>query len=177
MRTVSPLVVLLLWLSIIVAACGKDSPNSNSPVPPATDEETPPPTLPPSAGAAPYSGGWSGTVTVKDVNPARCTFRDKTLEVTQAWTVIGDSVQIEELIAIDRERKTYYWRGTIRNDTLSIISKRNELCSMGTQLHQMALKVPITVSVDSYNAEGYTLYSICDPNCAFEFTYKISKSK
>jgi hypothetical protein len=179
MRTVGPLVLLLMWLCAVVVACDKDSPPASNPVvtPPGPDGETPPPALPPSAGAAPYSGGWSGTVTVKDVKPELCSFRDKTLEVTQAWTVIGDSVHVQELIVIDRERNTYNWRGTIRNDSLAMVSKRNVLCGSSEQLLQITFKAPITASADKYNVQGYTLYTICEPNCTFEFTYQMSKAK
>jgi len=177
MRTVGSVFLLVMWLSAVVIGCDKDSPPDPVVTPPDSDEETPPPALPPSAGAAPYSGGWSGVVTVKDVDSAVCSFRDKTLEVTQAWTVIGDSVHVEEIIVINRERNTYNWRGTIRNDSVSMVSKRLVQCGAGTKLEQIAFKAPITASADSYNVQGYTLYTLCDPNCTFEFTYQMSKAK
>lgn len=172
---------LVLLLFLLVMSCDKnDGSGSGQAVDPPIDssgEETPPPTVPVSEGDAPYSGGWKGSVIVKDLSPNLCPYPDKLLETTQTWSVIGDSVQVAELLVVNRERLTYYWRGTIRNDTLEMTSKRNVDCGGALKLTQITFKAPIVALADSFRIDGYTLYDICKPNCKFDFTYQLSKAK
>lgn len=178
MRKVIPVILSLIVLYTAIGACDKsDSGRPTGPSSPAdtSDEETPPPDAPPSAGSAPYSGRWSGTVTITDVNPNFCVYPDKLVEVAQSWTVQGDSVQVAEIVVINSERKTYYWRGTIRNDTLEMLSKRYERCAGENRLRQLKLKAPIKAAANTYGLEAYTVYDVCEPHCTFEWAYQLRK--
>ena len=178
MRKVTPvLYCCAVFLSVIIACSKNDSSSSAGPRAPAdtADEETPPPDAPPSAGSAPYSGRWSGTITVTDIDSAYCVHPDKLLETAQGWTVRGDSVQVSEIIVVNSERQTFYWRGTIRNDTLQMESKRYERCAGQISLRQLRLKAPITMVNNTYSLEGFTVYNLCEPNCRFEYAYQLRK--
>ena len=177
MQKAPPVVLFILVLLFIAMSCDKSSSGNGSPRQPAdtSAEETPPPDAPPSAGTAPYSGRWSGTIAVTDVNPNLCAYPDKQLETAQSWTVRGDSVQVEELIVVNSERKTYYWRGTIRNDTLQMESRRYERCAGVSLLRQLKLKASLKVVAGTYSLEGFTVYNICEPNCIFEYAYNMRK--
>jgi len=168
----------MLLFAVAIGACDKS--DSNGPSGPSTpadpaDEETPPPDAPPSTGTAPYSGRWSGTIAVTDVYPNFCVYPDKLVETAQSWTVRGDSVQVAEIIVVNNERQTYYWRGTIRNDTLEMLSRRYERCSGDRLLRQLRLKAPIKATATGYNLEGFSVYDVCQPNCTFEFAYLLHK--
>lgn len=177
LRPIPLLLVGFVVLFAAAAACDKSNSGNPTPNAPAdtSDEETPPPDGPPSTGSAPYSGRWLGTITVTDVDSNACIYPDKLVETTQGWTVQGDSVQVAELIAVNSERRTYYWRGTIRNDTLQMESKRYERCPGGVSLRQLRLKAPIKMVNNTYRLEGFSAYKVCEPNCVIELAYQLRK--
>ena len=177
MRRATPVLLFILMLLIGTGSCDKSDSGNPTPNAPAdtTADETPPPDAPPSAGSAPYSGRWTGTIAVTDVHPNFCVYPDKLVETSQSWTVRGDSVQVSEIIVVNNERLTYYWRGTIRNDTLQMESRRYERCAGDRQLRQLKLKAPIKAASNTYSLEGFSVYNVCEPNCTFEFAYQLRK--
>jgi hypothetical protein len=189
MKRLRQATVLFVLLFSILFACKKDDPSTPDPVvtpppppppPPAappTGGPTPPPSAPPLAGSAPYSGTWSGTATVRDSFPDFCYFTDKSLEIILNCTVLADSVHVEETIKDDTRTFTYYWRGTIKKDTLEMVSRRNVNCFGETKLREMVIKAPITALTDKYRVQASSVYSMCPPNCIFIFTYDLSKPK
>jgi hypothetical protein len=186
MNILHRLAFVVILLSGILMACQKDSSTTTTPLDPnprppgggpLSGDSTPPPTAPPSAGVAPYSGTWTGMVTVRDSFPNYCTFTDKLMDVRQEWTVLGDSVQVRETLRIDATDWTYYWRGAVKNDTLNMTSKRYVNCFGERRLREMAIRAPVRAVGDSFRVEATIPYSMCPPDCVFVFTYRFSKAR
>ena len=189
MKKFLPVTVLFLLLFAVLFGCEKDEPAAPAavvtpppppPPPPATPvsgNPTPPPGAPPSAGSAPYSGTWTGTATVRDSFPDYCYFTDKSLEINLQCTVLGDSVHIAETIKDTTGTFSYNWRGTIKNDTLEMVSRRSVNCFGETKLREMVIKAPVVSLPDKYRVQATTVYSMCPPDCIFIFSYELSKPK
>jgi hypothetical protein len=160
--------VIFILLLCILPACRKDTHSSATPQPPV---------LPPPAGSAPYSGKWTGIINVTAKYPDLCYWSGGTVAITQNWVVVGDSVQVEDIMKDSGGTYTYYWRGIIRNDTLEMTSKRNISCSGVMNAMEMVVKTPISSLTDKYSIQTSADYVPCPPNCAFVFDFIISKSK
>lgn len=115
--------------------------------------------------------------TVRDSFPNNCTFTDKLVDVRQEWTVLGDSVQVREVMTIEATDWTYYWRGTLKNDTLHMTSKRYVNCFGERQLREMVIRAPVRTASDSLRVEAVVPYSMCMPYCVFVFSYRLSKAR
>lgn len=102
---------------------------------------------------------------------------DKSLVITLKCTVLGDSVHIEETVDEDNDRFTNYWRGTIKNDTLEMASRRNINCFGEVKLREMVIKAPVVSLPDKYRVQATTVYSMCPPDCIFIYSYDLSKAK
>ena len=131
----------------------------------------------PSPGPAAYSGTWRGIINVTEQNPDLCTWGGGVVGTTQNWTVVGDSVQVEDISEDNGGIYTNYWLGTIRNDTLEMISKRNVNCFGEARSLEIVVKAPILSLIDKYSIETSAVYSLCPPDCVFVYNFKISKAK
>lgn len=173
--------IIFILIVCILPVCKKDTQSTYTPPgpppPPAGPGPTPPPTAPPSSGSAPYSGKWTGNISVKDSLPAVCYYLNHNLQTTQNWTVLADSVQVEEIIIDGNTTWVYYWRGTIRNDTLEMSSKRNINCGGEIKLREILVKAPITSLADKYSVQTSSVYIQCPPDCIFIYSYVMSKPK
>ena len=163
--------VIFMLLSCILPACKKDTHST------VAQQTPPPPPPPPPTGLAPYSGKWTGTIDVTAQHPDLCYWNGGTVSITQNWIVVGDSVHVEDNMKDNGGTYTYYWRGTIRNDTLEIISKRNINCFGEVKSNEIVVKAPISSLIDKYRIQTSALYSPCPPNCIFLFSFTISKAK
>lgn len=161
------ILVFAVSLVILVLSCKKEKTSSGSNTNIATEYP----------GDKPYSGLWSGTVVEKDSLPSLCRFVESNWKVLQKWLVKGDSVFIDETILLNYETLKYNWKGTIKNDTLDILSSRNINCFGIVSLSEVFIKAPITISVDNYNFQTRTIYPMCLPNCIFILNYNMSKTK
>src|SRR5215203_2818524 len=156
----------------VLPACKKDTHSS------VVQQQLPPPPPPaPPTGAAPYSGKWTGTIIVTVQNPDLCSWNGGTVSITQNWIVVGDSVHVEDILKDNGGTYTYYWLGTIKKDTLEMISKRNINCFGEVKSNEIVVKAPISSLVDKYSIQTSALYSPCPPDCIFEFNFMISKAK
>jgi len=160
--------VIFMLLFCISPGCKKDTHSTVSQQPPAPD----PPT-----GSAPYSGKWTGIINVTERYPDLCTWNGGTVGITQNWIVIGDSVQVEDIAKDNGGTYTSYWRGTIRNDTLEMISKRNINCFGEVKSTEVVVKAPISSLIDKYSIQTSAVYSMCPPDCVFVYNFIISKAK
>lgn len=114
---------------------------------------------------------------MRDSFPAFCYFADKSLEIALQCTVLGDSVHMAESMTIGTDTYPYYWRGTIKNDTLEMVSRRNVNCFGEMKLREMVIKAPVVSLSDRYRVQATTVYSMCPPDCIFIFSYDLSKAK
>ena len=128
-------------------------------------------------GSAGYAGKWTGSVTVTEINPTLCYWSGGPAEITQNWTVTGDSVKVEEIVKDNSGTYYYSWNGTIRNDTLEMISIRNINCFGVVQPNQIVVKSPISTLADRYSIQTSANYSPCPPNCLFVYHFNLSKPK
>lgn len=189
MKKLFKAILLFILLFAVLIACKKDTPSGTAPIAapplypipptvPGPEQPTPPPTAPPASGLQPYSGIWKGTATVRDSFPTLCHFLDPSLEITMNWTVLGDSVHVAEIVKSDPGDFTYYyWRGIIKDDTLEMVSRRGITCFGELGLKEMRIKAAIASLSDRYRLQASTVYSMCLPDCIFEFTYNLSKAK
>jgi hypothetical protein len=160
--------VIFMLLSCILPACKKDS---------TVAQQAPPPPPPPPLGSAPYSGKWTGIIDVTAQHPDLCYWNGGRVSITQNWIVVGDSVQVEDIMKDSGGTFTYYWRGTIRKDTLEMISKRTVNCFGEVRFNEIVVKAPISSLTDMYSIQTSVVYSMCPPNCVFVFDFIMTKPK
>ena len=158
--------IIFMLLLCISPGCKKDTHSTLTQQPSA-----------PSTGSAPYSGMWRGIINVTEQYPDLCAWNGGVVATTQTWTVIGDSVQVEDTMKDNGGTYVYYWSGTIRNDTLEMISKRNINCFGEAKSLELVVKAPILSLIDKYSIETSAVYSPCPPDCVFVYNFIISKSK
>src|SRR5215218_7778797 len=94
--------VIFMLFFCISPACKKDTHPTGTLQPP----PPPPPAAP--TGSAPYSGKWTGTINVTPQHPELCYCSGGIVETTQNWVVVGDSVQVEEILKDNGGTYTYY---------------------------------------------------------------------
>ena len=166
------LLISLLSCTVVIISCKKQD------TVPATQPalNNPPPAQEPSI--PPFSGTWTGTINVDDLN--LCTYTGDPITVKQAWLVSPDSsVTITDTL-LDNNSSTFWtqtWNGRLYNqDSLFVTLTKNINCfgvsqTMTTQLKTKIIKAPdnkytITAKVD---------YPMCPPDCLFSFNYLIKK--
>ena len=166
MRELLRTTVFFMLLFCISPGCRKDTNSTDTQEPPAS-----------STGSARYSGSWRGVISVSALYPDLCAWNGDLVGITQNWTVMGDSVHVEDIAKDNSGTYTYYWHGTIRNDTLEMISKRDINCFGEAKSLEIVVKAPILSLIDKYSIETSAVYSPCPPDCVFVFNYIISKTK
>lgn len=154
MKQLLLLIVIFLLLFWLLFGCGKDTPPNVDQQPPATDP-------------ARYSGSWTGTLTVTELNPTVCYWSGGPAEITQNWTVTGDSVKVEEIAKDNTGIYTDHWLGTIRNDTLEMVSKRDINCFGVFNSIQIVVRSRISSLADKYSIQTSANYTPCPPDCRF----------
>lgn len=157
------MMIFMLFFSTLTG-CKKDTDpavNANTPV----------------TGSAGYAGKWTGSVRVTEINPTLCYWSGGEAVITQNWSVSGDSVKVEEIVSDNSGTYYYSWNGTIRNDTLEMISIRNINCFGAARTIQVVVKSPILSLADRYTIQTSADYSPCPPNCLFVYHFSLSKPK